>query len=59
VKHIERTEPVAGPELDRRAALLLELIAQGERDFAEGRTVSHAAVRREFQRRISELRANE
>lgn len=46
-------------ERDRSAFLLLKLLAQGERDYAEGRTVSHADVRKEVRQQLAELWENE
>ena len=46
-------------ERDRSALLLLKLMAQGERDFAEGRTVSHAEATKELRRQLAELRESE
>jgi prevent-host-death family protein len=46
-------------ERDRSAFLLLKLLAEGERDYAEGRTVSHAEARREFRQQLAELWENE
>jgi hypothetical protein len=60
VKHIKNIEPVMVPGvelrgLDRSAVLLLELIARGEQDYAEGRTISHAEACKALQRQIAEL----
>lgn len=52
-------QDVESYERDRNAFLLLKLMAQGERDHAEGRTISHADARKRFQQRIAELRENE
>lgn len=46
-------------ERDRSAFLLLKLMAQGERDYAEGRTASHAEATREFRRQLAGLRESE
>ncbi|MCX4241700.1 type II toxin-antitoxin system Phd/YefM family antitoxin [Paraliomyxa miuraensis] len=46
-------------ERDRSAFLLLKLMAQGERDYTEGRTVSHAEARKEFHQQLAELRESE
>ena len=42
-------------ERDRSAFMLLKLMAQGERDYAEGHTVSHADAAKEFRRQLAEL----
>jgi prevent-host-death family protein len=46
-------------ERDRSAFLLLKLVAQGERDHAEGHTVSHADVRKDVRQQLAELWENE
>lgn len=46
-------------ERDRSAFLVLELLAQGERDYAEERTVSHADVRKDVRQQLAALRENE
>lgn len=46
-------------ERDRSAFLMLKLLAQGERDYAEGRTVSHADVRKDVRQQLAALRENE
>lgn len=46
-------------ERDRSAFLVLKLMAQGERDYAEGNTVSHAEAAKEFRRQLAELPESE
>jgi prevent-host-death family protein len=46
-------------ERDRSAFLLLKLLAQGERDYTEGRTVSSTHVRKGLERQLEQLRDNE
>jgi prevent-host-death family protein len=41
-------------EQQRRALLLLKLLAQGERDYATGRTLTAAQARRRFRKMLDE-----
>jgi len=59
VKHTKDIEPVEPYERDRSAFLLLELLAQGEHDYAEGRTVSQAEARKDVRQQLAELWENE
>ena len=42
-------------ERQRRVLLLLKLLAQGEKDFEAGRTVTRTTARRRFRTRIANL----
>ena len=43
-------------EEQRRALLLLKLMAQGDQELTRGRTVDHASARKRFEKKLKDLR---
>ena len=43
-------------EEQRRALLLLRLMAQGDRELRQGMVISHAAARKHFEKKLKDLR---
>ena len=51
-------QDIASYEELRKAFLLLKFISQGERDFREGKVVSHEEVKNQMNEKIKNLRAD-